>query len=195
MRALQIRHFVAPCSSHRTRSRRAPIPSASHGPDVVAKLLQGAKSLASATAAAALLLTLPALPLQPAPADARVILYKPEVRNLATPDPAPAAKSPAAGSATGSNAPAAAPLALPSAEGVDFRVLTLPVVVAALFGGGVAWYILDPGFRLLLKEGALKDSNEYAGYEKELKEGRLPNSRGQYKTTVQTRQMKAGNKG
>lgn len=99
------------------------------------------------------------------------------MRNLATPDPAPAAKSPAAGSATGSNAPAAAPLALPSAEGVDFRVLTLPVVVAALFGGGVAWYILDPGFRLLLKEGALKDSNEYAGYEKELKEGRLPNSR------------------
>lgn len=49
--------------------------------------------------------------------------------------------------------------------GIDPRVIALPGAILGIAGAGFAAYTLDGGFRSMMKEGLVKDSSEYAGYE------------------------------
>lgn len=53
----------------------------------------------------------------------------------------------------------------PSAGGLDVRTIALPGAILGLAGAGFAAYSLDSGFRSMMREGLVKDSSDYAGYE------------------------------
>jgi len=107
-----------------------------------------------------------------APADAKVILVQPEVKNLVT------GYQPKAASSSSNGGKSAKAKKLPAAAEVsgktDIKPFVLPLSIVAIAGGAFVVKTLDPGFAEVSAEWGAKDSRGYAGYETSLKNGSIP---------------------
>jgi hypothetical protein len=138
----------------------------------------GAKTLAAGLAAASLFIGVPS-------AEAGVVLYKTEVKNLVADTPAAASSSPKGSAPAKQAAAKRPPAAAETSEGFDPKPLALPLSLVAIAGGAAAINVLDPGFAAFMEEWGAKDSRSYAGYEPGLKDtpffggtGSVPTSSG-----------------
>jgi hypothetical protein len=141
-----------------------------------------------------------------APADAGVILEKPQIRKVLQDDTpaAPAPKreiilpgqrskaAPAAASAT--KAAPAPRVAETSGGDLDPRAVALPGTLALIAGGAFALSKIDDGFTDFMRETSCKDSNDYAGYEPALKEGGVLAMKSKGNTRAGTKKVKAASK-